>query len=180
MIKVTGLQKKMFLYWIWSSYYFHKLSQSSCKNYQNYETTKTKRKGTCLQLQETLPWRERFKSDWTLDVQSHWWHRTWFIAPVCGQHAGLGVCWWISTSSISMKESMCPELHCTFHLEYCCVDHQVKKTVPGLHSCAISSAVVLAEQREGFERDIDGCDYPRFYLPYGSLWRRGNPSCWFD
>lgn len=27
------------------------------------------------------------------------------------------------------------------------MDHQVKKTVPGLHSCAISSAVVLAEQR---------------------------------
>lgn len=46
-----------------------------------------------------------------------------------------------------MKESMCPELHCTFHLEYCCVDHQVKKTVPGLHSYAMSSAVVLAEPR---------------------------------
>lgn len=27
------------------------------------------------------------------------------------------------------------------------MDHQVKKTVPGLHSCAISSAVALVEQR---------------------------------
>lgn len=174
MIKVTGLQRKCF------SIGSDPLTIFISYHNQAIKIIKTMKLPKPTEKPHIFCHGERFKSDWTLDVQSHWWHRTWLIAPVCGQHAGLRVCWWISASSISMKESMCPELHCTFHLEYCCVDHQVKKTVPGLHSCAISSAVVLAEQREGFERGIGGCDYPRFYLPYGSLWRRGNPSCWFD
>lgn len=83
------------------------------------------------------------------DVQSHWWHRhrTWLITPVCrAAHGARGLL--IDFRQLHLCEGdHVPQQHCTFRLEYCCVDHQVKKTVPGLHSYTISSAVVLAEQR---------------------------------
>ena len=45
---------------------FHSLSKLNYKNYLNYETTKTNREAIYLQLQDTFPWRDRFKSDWML------------------------------------------------------------------------------------------------------------------
>lgn len=64
--KITGLQRKCCFIESDSHSYFHSLSKLNYKNYLNYETTKTNRRAIYLQLQETFPWRDRFKSDWML------------------------------------------------------------------------------------------------------------------
>lgn len=102
-------------------------------------------KPCCLQLQATLLWRDRFKSNWMLWLPATLVTLYWLIAPVCR-----GACWAQCLLTDSSQLRLCegehvPELHCTFHLEHCCGDHSANKTVPeGVCNYSICSAVVLA------------------------------------
>lgn len=133
-------------------------------------------KPCCLQLQATLLWRDRFKSNWMLWLPATLVTLYWLIAPVCR-----GACWAQCLLTDSSQLRLCegehvPELHCTFHLEHCCGDHSANKTVPeGVCSYSICSAVVLA-LRETMGVCVTIHIFTWHMVPG---WRKENPSCWF-